>query len=331
MQKCIRMLVATIVIAVCCGMTVPATADTYPSRPITIIVPFAAGGPFDTIARIIAEGMRGLLGQPIIIEDVAGAAGSLGVGRVARASPDGYTLSIGNWGTHVVNGAMYSLSYDTFADFEPIALLSNSPELIVAKSAVPANNLKQFIAYLKNNSDKASMGTSGVGSSGHVAGFLFQKATGTSFQFVPYRGLAPAMQDLIGGRTDMMIDMPSNSLPYIRSGAIKAFAVMDKQAWRRLRTFRQSMRRDCRVFMRRSGMRYGPRKACSWTSSPNRMQRGERRSPIPPCKDDRRRSTKPYFLLSNRHRRPLSIINPRSTSGGSLSRTTRLKFIDLPS
>jgi tripartite-type tricarboxylate transporter receptor subunit TctC len=229
MQKCMRMLVATTVVAVCCGMTVPAPADTYPSRPITIIVPFAAGGPFDTIARIIADGMRGPLGQPIIIEDVAGAAGSLGVGRVARASPDGYTLSIGNWGTHVVNGAMYSLSYDTFADFEPIALLSNSPELIVAKSAVPANDLKQFIAYLKNNSDKASMGTSGVGSSGHVAGFLFQKATGTSFQFVPYRGLAPAMQDLIGGRTDMMIDMPSNSLPYIRSGAIKAFAVMDKQ------------------------------------------------------------------------------------------------------
>jgi tripartite-type tricarboxylate transporter receptor subunit TctC len=229
MQNCMRMLVATIIVAVYCGMTAPVTADTYPSRPITIIVPFAAGGPFDTIARIIAEGMRGHLGQPIIIEDVAGAAGSLGVGRVARASPDGYTLSIGNWGTHVVNGAMYSLSYDTFADFEPIALLSNSPELIVAKSAVPANDLKQFIAYLKNNSDKASMGTSGVGSSGHVAGFLFQKATGTSFQFVPYRGLAPAMQDLIGGRTDMMIDMPSNSLPYIRSGAIKAFAVMDKQ------------------------------------------------------------------------------------------------------
>ncbi len=224
-----RTLYCAIALAVCGVMNLAAAAEVYPARPVTIVVPFVAGGPMDTIARVLAEGMREPLGQAVIIENIGGAAGTIGVGRVARANPDGYTLSIGNWGTHVVNGALYSLPYDLLADFAPVALMSKGPELIVAKKAVPAADLKGFIAWLKQNADKASMATSGPGSSGHVAGVAFQKATGTHFQFVPYRGLAPAIQGLVAGDTDMMIDMPSNSLPQVRSGGIKAFAVMDKQ------------------------------------------------------------------------------------------------------
>jgi tripartite-type tricarboxylate transporter receptor subunit TctC len=159
-----------------------AQAETYPSRPMTMVVPFAAGGPVDVVARIIAEPMRVLLGKPVIIENVAGAAGSAGVGRVARAKPDGYTLSISpGSSTHVINGAIYALPYDVREDFEPIALLSNNPELIVAKKAITANDLKGFIAWLRANADKAFQATSGVGSAGHVAGVFFQKETGTRF------------------------------------------------------------------------------------------------------------------------------------------------------
>jgi tripartite-type tricarboxylate transporter receptor subunit TctC len=194
-----------------------AGAQTYPSRPITMIVPFAAGGPNDAIGRIITEPMRASLGQPIIIENVAGANGGIGVGRVARAAGDGYTLSIGSFNSHVVNGAVYALQYDVLKDFEPIALLSSSGgSLIVAKKAMPANP------------DKASAGIPGVGSSGHVYGVLFQNITGTRFQHVPYRGAAPAMQDLVAGQIDMMIDSPVTSLPQVRAGTIKAYAVTAK-------------------------------------------------------------------------------------------------------
>ncbi|HWX61712.1 tripartite tricarboxylate transporter substrate-binding protein [Bradyrhizobium sp.] len=203
-----------------------AGAQTYPSRPITMVVPFAAGGPADVVGRIIAERMRASLGQPIIIENVTGAAGTIGTGRVARASPDGYTLSIGpGSSTHVINGAIYTLPYDVLNDFEPIALLSNIPHIIVANKAVPADDLKGLIGWLKANPDSASQGTSGVGSVGHIVGVFFQKETGTRFYFVPYRGLAPAMQDLLAGRVDMMIDLPLNSLPHVRAGTIKAYAV----------------------------------------------------------------------------------------------------------
>lgn len=206
-----------------------AIAQTYPSRPITIVVPFAAGGPNDTIGRIMTEPMRGSLGQPVIIENVPGANGTIGVGRVARAAADGYTLSIGSFNSHVVNGAVYALSYDVLKDFEPVALLSSSGgSLIVAKKAVPATNLKEFIAWLKANPDKASAGIPGVGSSGHVYGALFQNITGTRFQHVPYRGAAPAMQDLVAGQIDMMIDTPVTSLPQVRAGTIKVYAVTAK-------------------------------------------------------------------------------------------------------
>jgi tripartite-type tricarboxylate transporter receptor subunit TctC len=173
-----------------------AWAQTYPSRPITLIVPAAAGGPSDTIARIISEPMRASLRQVVIIENVGTAAGSIGVARVARAAPDGYTLSIGNWATHVVNGVIYPDRFDLRKDFEPIALLSSNPAVIVAKNTMPANDLNGLIAWLKANPGRASAGTAGVGGPGHVFGVFFQKITGTQFQFIPYRGGGPAMQDL---------------------------------------------------------------------------------------------------------------------------------------
>jgi len=203
-------------------------AQTYPSRPVTIIVPFAAGGPTDVIARTLAEPMRASLGQPVVIENVTGANGNIGVGRVARAAPDGHTIGIGHWSTHVVNGAVYPLPYDLLRDFEPISLISTNSYLIVAKNAFPATDLKSFIAWLRANPDKASEGTAGAGSPQHVSGVFFQKATGTRFQFIPYRGAAPAMQDLLAGHIDMIIDDPTNSLPQVRAGRIKAFAVTSK-------------------------------------------------------------------------------------------------------
>jgi tripartite-type tricarboxylate transporter receptor subunit TctC len=202
-----------------------ALAQVYPSRPITIVVPFAAGGPTDVIARTLAQHMRASLGQSVVVENVTGANGNIGVGRVARAAPDGYTLSIGHWSTHVVNGAVYPLAYDVLKDFEPISLIATNSYLIVAKNAVPANDLKGFIAWLKANPDKASEGTAGAGSPQHVSGVFFQNATGTRFQFVPYRGAAPAMQALVAGDIDMIIDDPTSSLPQVRAGRIKAFAV----------------------------------------------------------------------------------------------------------
>jgi tripartite-type tricarboxylate transporter receptor subunit TctC len=202
-----------------------ARAQTYPTRPITMIVPFPAGGPTDTIGRIVAEGMRLSLRQPVIVENVTGAGGTIGVGRVARAVPDGYTLSVGFLGTHVLNGAIYTLQYDVLKDFEPVALLASNPQLIVAKNATPAKNLNELITWLKANPDKASQGTAGVGSPAHVSGAYFQKETGTRFQFIPYRGAAPAMQDLVAGQIDLMFDQAVNSLPHVRSGKIKAYAV----------------------------------------------------------------------------------------------------------
>ena len=203
----------------------PAWAQVFPSRPITIVVPFAAGGPTDVIARGMAQHMRVSLGQPVVVENMAGANGNIGVGKVARAAPDGYTIGIGHWSTHVVNGAVYALPYDVLKDFDPLSLVASNSYLFVAKNAVPANDLKSFIAWLKANPEKALEGTAGLGSPQHVAGVFFQRATGTRFNFVPYKGAAPAMQALLGGEVDMIIDDPTSSLPQVRAGRIKAFAV----------------------------------------------------------------------------------------------------------
>ena len=205
-----------------------ARAQGYPSRPISIIVPFPAGGGTDTVARIIAEPMRVSLGRPVIIENVAGANGSIGVGRVARAAPDGYTLSFGQWGTHVVNGVAYALDYDVVKDFEPISLISSGTFLVVARKNILANDLKELLAWLKANPGKATVGNAGVGSPEHVGALLFQNSTGTSLRSVPYRGAAPAMQDLAAGHIDMIIVSANVALPQVRAGAIKAFAVTAK-------------------------------------------------------------------------------------------------------
>ena len=205
-----------------------ARAQTYPTRPVTLIVPWPAGGPSDTIARIIAERTGAALSQPVIVENVTGASGSIGVGRVARAASDGYTLCLGSWPTHVVNGAVFTLQYNVLNDFEPVSLLATQPQLIIARKAMPAKDLTELIAWLRANPDKASQGTSGGGSPAHVAGAYFQKETGTRFQFVPYRGVNLAVQDLLAGQIDMMIDLASNSLPHVRAGTVKAYAVTAK-------------------------------------------------------------------------------------------------------
>jgi tripartite-type tricarboxylate transporter receptor subunit TctC len=202
---------------------------TYPSRPITMIVPYAAGGASDVIARMMAERMKSSLGQPVIVENVTGAAGTIAVGRVARAAPDGYTLSLGNNGTHVLAGATYALQYDLLNDFQPVALLSTGPYVLTAKKTMPANDLKGLIAWLKANPDKATLGHGGTGGPAHIDGVFFQKETGTRFQFVPYRGgAAPAIQDLVAGHIDMLISDPVAALPQVRAGTIKAYGVTTK-------------------------------------------------------------------------------------------------------
>jgi len=199
-------------------------AEGFPTRPITMIVPFGAAGPIDILARFIVERMRVSLGQPIVIDNITGASGSIGVGRAARAAPDGYTLVIGTWSTHVVNGAVFTLSYDVLDDFEPIALLTNNSQLIVATNAIPANDLKSLIAWLKANPDNALVGTTGVGSAQHVFGTFFQTATGARLQFVHYRVPGQAMQDLVAGRIHIMITDQVTALPEVHAGNIKCYA-----------------------------------------------------------------------------------------------------------
>lgn len=203
-------------------------AETYPVRPITMIVPFPAGGATDTLARFLGEKMRDGLGQPVIIENVAGAAGTIGVGRAVRAPADGYTLSIGTSTTHMLTGGLYTLPFDLLKDLQPIIYIGSEPLLLAARKDFPADNLKALIAYLKANPDKASVGIAGVGATGHLAGIAFQKETGTKFQFVPYRGNAPAMQDLLAGQIDFMMEPSSNFKSLLATGSIKPIAVTGK-------------------------------------------------------------------------------------------------------
>jgi tripartite-type tricarboxylate transporter receptor subunit TctC len=199
------------------------SAQPYPSRPVTLVVPFPAGGPADAIGRVLAEGMRARLGRAVIVENVSGASGSLGVGRVARAAPDGYTLVLGSWPTHVINGAAYALPYHVVHDFEPVSLVTSQPLLIIGRKDLPANDLPGLIAWLKANPDKATQGTAGAGGASHVAGIFFQRETGTRYQFVPYRGTG--INDLMAGSLDFMIDLAASSLPQVRAGTVKGFAV----------------------------------------------------------------------------------------------------------
>ncbi len=214
------------ILAVVCGGI--AEAQTFPSRPITMIVPLAIGGSTDVIARIVAEGMRATLGQPVVVENVTGAGGTIGVGRVARAAPDGYTISLGQWGTNMANGAIYPLQYDIIGDFEPVALIANQPFLIDSRKTLPAKDLKELIAWLKANTDKATEGNSGIGTPSHIAGILLQNTLGIRWQMVPYRSAGLSMQDLVAGQIDILLDTPAVSLPQVNGGSIKAYAVTAK-------------------------------------------------------------------------------------------------------
>jgi tripartite-type tricarboxylate transporter receptor subunit TctC len=202
-----------------------AAAQAYPTRPITMMVPFPPGGLTDVVGRLVAEGMRQALGQTIVIDNVGGATGSIGTGRVARAAPDGYTITVGIWNTHVANGMTYALQYDIVNDFDPIVLVADAPLLLLAKQALPANNLKELIAWLKANPGKASFGSTGVGGPGHLLALLMQRETGTRFALVPYRGINPAVQDLIAGQIDLTISNTATAMPHVRAGKLKAYAV----------------------------------------------------------------------------------------------------------
>src|SRR3984893_10052714 len=218
---------AAIMAAILAGIG-DAAAQTYPSRPITMIVPLATGGSTDVIARIAPEGMRASLGQPVIVENVPGASCSIGVGRAARSAPDGYTINLGQWGTNMANGAIYPLQYDIIGDFEPVALIANQPFLIDSRKNLPAKDLKDLIAWLKANADKATEGNSGIGSPSHVAGILLQNTLGIRWQMVPYRSAGLSMQDLVAGQIDILLDTAAVSLPQVTAGGIKAYAVTAK-------------------------------------------------------------------------------------------------------
>jgi tripartite-type tricarboxylate transporter receptor subunit TctC len=204
-----------------------AFAQNYPSRPITVVVPFSAGGPSDAMMRILGERMKMSLGEAILVENTTGAGGSIGVGRAVHSPPDGYTVSFGHLGTHVANGAIYKLNYDLVADLEPVVLLPSNPMVLVSKNAVPAKTLKELIDWLKSRPQPPTAGTAGAGSGSHVAGLGFEAATGVKLQYVPYRGTAPAMNDLVAGQIDIIVDQLSNSMNQIRAGTIRAYAVTD--------------------------------------------------------------------------------------------------------
>jgi tripartite-type tricarboxylate transporter receptor subunit TctC len=204
-----------------------ASADNYPSRPVTVVVPFSAGGPSDAMMRILGERMKLSLGEAILIENTTGAGGSIGVGRVVHSPPDGYTVGFGHLGTHVANGAIYKLNYDLVADLDPVVLLPSNPMVVVSKNAVPAKTLKELLDWLKSRPQPPTAGTAGAGSGTHVAGLGFENATGIKLQYVPYRGTGPAMNDLVAGQIDIIVDQLSNSINQVRAGTIRAYAVTD--------------------------------------------------------------------------------------------------------
>jgi tripartite-type tricarboxylate transporter receptor subunit TctC len=202
-----------------------ALAENFPSHPITIVVPFSAGGPSDAMSRILAERMKVTLGEALLVENVTGAGGSIGVGRAVRSPPDGYTISFGHLGTHVANGAIYKLGYDLVTDLEPVALLPSNPMIVVSKNAIPAKSLKELLEWLKARPAPATAGTAGAGSGSHIAGLYFENVSGVKLQYVPYRGTAPAMNDLVAGQIDLIIDQTSNSIGQVRAGNIRAYAI----------------------------------------------------------------------------------------------------------
>ena len=227
MQKSLRAIAAIAILEFfqAAAMSGGTNAQPYPSRTITIVVPYPAGGPTDTIARVMAERMKAPLGQSVIIENVTGAGGSIGVTRAVRAAADGYVLEIGTSTTNVLLGGLYPLSFDLINDLAPVLQIASEPLLIVGKKALPANDLKELIAWLKANPDKASIGIPAVGGTGHLAGLSFLKEIGAQAQFIPYRGNGPALQDLVAGQIDLQIEPASNFYQQAKAGAIKPFAM----------------------------------------------------------------------------------------------------------
>ena len=219
-----KTLIRTLLAAALC-FAASAFAQTYPTHSITLLVPFSAGGPTDTIARIMAERMTRTLGQTVVVDNVTGAGGSIAVNKVAHAPNDGYTVGIGHIGTHVMIEAMQQQPFDVLKDLDPVAMIAVNPQIIVSKTSVPAGNLKELVAWIKANPDKVSQGTGGMGTPAHITGIYFQSMTGAKFEIIHYRGAAPAMQDLLAGHTDIMIDQAANSLPQVRAGKVKAYAV----------------------------------------------------------------------------------------------------------
>jgi tripartite-type tricarboxylate transporter receptor subunit TctC len=220
-----KLLAALLIVLSAALLPQRAAAQAYPSRPVTMIVPFAAGGSADAVARIVADGMAAPLGQPVIIENDGGASGTIGMGRAVRATPDGYTLCFGSWASHVVNGGVRTLPFDVLDDFAPVALIASNPLIIVARKDLPADDLKALVAWIKANPSKALLGTAGPGSASNLAGVFFEKQTGTQMRHVPYRGLGIAMQDLMAGRLDIIIDLTANALPQVRAGTVRAYAI----------------------------------------------------------------------------------------------------------
>jgi tripartite-type tricarboxylate transporter receptor subunit TctC len=220
-----KTVMAAIALVLMAGLAA-AQAQTYPSRQITLVVPFPPGGSTDVVGRIMAERMRPLLGQPVIIENVGGAGGSIAVGRVARAAPDGYTIDIGQWDTHV-GSVIYPLTYDLQKDFEPIGLISINPQLLVAKKTLPADDLKSLVAWMKANPGRATFVNQNAAA--QVSGILLQQLTGTQAQFIPYRGAGPAMTDLLSGQVDLLVVQAAVALPQVRGGTIKAIANLSPQ------------------------------------------------------------------------------------------------------
>ena len=216
------------------GVSQGAYGQSWPARPVTVIVPFAAGGATDSLTRFLAEQIRPILGQPLVIENIAGAAGTIGVGRAVRSPADGYTLSIGTSTTHILTGGLYNLQFDLLGDLEPIILIGSEPLLIVGKKSLPPDDLKGLIAWLKANPDKASVGVAGIGATGHLTGISLQRETGTRFAFVPYRGNGPAMQDLLAEQIDFMVEPASNFKALLGAGSVKPYAITGKarlKAW----------------------------------------------------------------------------------------------------
>ncbi len=208
-----------------------ALADNYPSHPITLLVGFPPGGPTDTLARILGQAMEATLGQSVVIETASGASGTIATGRVAHASPDGYTIELGNWSGHVGSPAIYRLDFDVMKDLQPISLLAYSPLWVLGKNALPPNTATELIAWLKSNPNPVTFGTVGAGSAAHLCALSIQQKTGAHFQYVPYRGAAPAMQDLIGSQIDLSCLEASATLGNVQAGRYKAYAVMSEHRW----------------------------------------------------------------------------------------------------